>query len=115
MPATTVDEYLAELPEPKRGTLATMRAMLLEIEPGLVETIGWGAPIFKLNGKNVAGLCAFKNHLVFSPQSADVLASHAAELEGYVVAKTSLQFAVDEPLPRALVEALLKGRIAELG
>jgi len=115
MPAANVDEYLAELEEPKRSTLATMRAMLLEIEPELTETIGWGAPIFKLKGKNVAGLCAFKNHLVFSPQSAAVLEANGPALTGYVVAKTSLQFPVDQPLPRQLVESLLKGRIAELG
>ena len=56
MPATTVDEYLAELDEPKRATLTALRTMLIDLEPGLVETIGWGAPIFKFNGKNVAGL-----------------------------------------------------------
>jgi uncharacterized protein YdhG (YjbR/CyaY superfamily) len=115
MPATTVDEYLAELDEPKRSTLAAMRAMILEIEPALAETIGWGAPIFKLNGKNVAGLCAFKNHLTFSAQSGDVMAAHEAQLTDYVVAKSSMQFAVDQPLPRDLVASLVKARIAELG
>lgn len=115
MPAATVDEYLAELDEPKRSTLQAMRQMLLEIEPELQETIGWGAPIFKLKGKNVAGLCAFKNHLTFSPQSAAVMAAHEAQLAGFVVAKASLQFAVDQPLPKELLSALVKARIAELG
>jgi uncharacterized protein YdhG (YjbR/CyaY superfamily) len=115
MPAATVDEYLAELDEPKRSTLQAMRQMLLEIESDLQETIGWGAPIFKLKGKNVAGLCAFKNHLTFSPQSADVMAAHADQLADYVVAKSSMQFAVDQPLPRDLVASLVKARIAELG
>ncbi|MDE2409587.1 MAG: DUF1801 domain-containing protein [Actinomycetales bacterium] len=115
MPAANVDEYLAELDEPKRSTLQAMRQMLLEIEPELQETIGWGAPIFKLKGKNVAGLCAFKNHLTFSPQSADVMAAHESELAGFVVAKSSLQFAVDQPLPKALLASLVKARIAELG
>ncbi|MEY4411446.1 MAG: hypothetical protein RLZ69_1020 [Actinomycetota bacterium] len=114
MPAATVDEYLAELPEPKRGTLQQMRELLLEIRPDLQETIGWGAPIFKLNGKNVAGLCAFKNHLVYSPQSSAVLEALEAQLAEYVTAKSSLQFAVDKPLPKPLVKALLEARIAEL-
>jgi uncharacterized protein YdhG (YjbR/CyaY superfamily) len=115
MPATTVDEYLAALEEPKRSTLQAMREMLLEIEPELQETIGWGAPIFKLKGKNVAGLCAFKNHLTFSPQSGEVMAAHEAELSGYVVAKSSLQFAIDAPLPKELLASLVRARIAELG
>jgi len=114
MPATTVDEYLQSLDEPKRSTLSTMRSMILELRPDLTETIGWGAPIFKLNGKNVAGLCAFKNHLVFSPQSATVLEGLAGELSGYTVAKSSMQFAIAEPLPRELVSKLLEARIKEL-
>jgi uncharacterized protein YdhG (YjbR/CyaY superfamily) len=114
MPAATIDEYLAELPEPKRSTLAAVRAMLLEIEPGLTETIGWGAPIFKFNGKNVAGICAFKNHLVFSPQSAAVLEANASLLTDYLVAKSSFQFAVDQAPPKSLIETLLRARITEI-
>jgi len=114
MPATTVDEYLQSLEEPKRSTLSAMRSMILELRPELTETIGWGVPIFKLNGKNVAGLAAFKNHLTFSPQSAAVLESLADELTGYTVAKSSMQFAVDEPLPRELLSKLLEARIKEL-
>lgn len=114
MSASTVDEYLESLEEPKKSTLGAMRQMLLAIEPNLTETIGWGAPIFKLNGKNVAGLCAFKNHLVYSPQSAAVLEEIASDLGDYVTAKSSLQFAVDKPLPEALVRKLLAARIAEI-
>jgi uncharacterized protein YdhG (YjbR/CyaY superfamily) len=115
MPAANIDEYLTDIDEPKRSTLQAMRQMLLEIEPDLQETIGWGAPIFKLKGKNVAGLCAFKNHLTFSPQSSEVMAAHADQLADYVVAKSSMQFAVDQPLPKELLASLVKARIAELG
>ena len=114
MPPATVDEYLDSLEEPKKSTLEKMRRMLLAIEPNLTETIGWGAPIFKLNGKNVAGLCAFKNHLVYSPQSSAALESLTQELSEYVTAKSSLQFAVDKPLPEPLVRKLLQARIAEI-
>jgi uncharacterized protein YdhG (YjbR/CyaY superfamily) len=115
MPATTVDDYLAQLEEPKRSTLQAVRELILTIEPELTETISWGAPIFKFKGKNVAGLCAFKNHLVFSPQSADVMTAHADQLKDFVTSKSSFQFAVDTPLDKALVESLLKARLAELG
>ena len=114
MPAATVDEYLAELDEPKRATLTALRTMLLDLEPGLVETIGWGAPIFKFNGKNVAGLCAFKNHLVYAPQSANVMTAFAERLAGYTAAKSSFQFAVDHVPDRELIAGLLAARIAEV-
>ena len=109
-----VDAYFEALEEPKRSTLLVMREMILEVEPNLEQVIAWGAPLFKFNGKYVAGLCAFKKHLTFSPQSAEVLASHADELTGYVVSKSSFQFAVDQPLPKELLTKLVRARIAEI-
>lgn len=109
-----VTAFIDGQPEPKRSTLAAMRAMILEVEPNLEQVIAWNAPLFKLNGKYVAGLCAFTNHLTFSPQSAEVMLAHEKEFEGYVVSKSSFQFAVDTPLPKALVESLVKARLREI-
>jgi uncharacterized protein YdhG (YjbR/CyaY superfamily) len=109
-----VTAYIEAQPEPKRSTLEAMRAMILEVEPNLEQVIAWNAPLFKFNGKYVAGLCAFKNHLTFSPQSADVMVAHEKELDGYIISKSSFQFAVDAPLPKALVASLVKARLAEL-
>ena len=100
--------------EPKRATLLKVRELILEIEPGLEQVIAWGSPAFKFGGKFVVGLCAFKKHLTFSPHSAEVMTAHAADLADYVVSKSSFQFAVDDPLPKALVEMLFRARLAEL-
>ena len=91
-----------------------MRQSILEIEPSLEQVIAWNSPQFKFNGKYAVGLCAFKNHLTFSPQSPDVMNDHAADLADYVTSKSSFQFAIDEPLPKALLSKLLKARLAEL-
>jgi len=114
MSADDVTAYIEAQDEPKRTTLLAMRAMLLEIEPGFEQVIAWNSPQFKIGGKYAVGLCAFKNHLTFSPQSPEVMLSHADDLAGYTVSKSSFQFKVDEPLPRALVEKLVKARLAEL-
>jgi uncharacterized protein YdhG (YjbR/CyaY superfamily) len=114
MSAAEVTAYIEALDEPKRSTLLAMRAMLLEIEPGLEQAFAWRSAMFKFGGKYVAGLCAHKNHMTFSPQSSDVMAAHAEDLAGYVVSKGSFQFAIDQPLPKALVEKLLKARLDEL-
>lgn len=56
---TSIEEYI-EL-HPKWGTLlSTLRAVLLSTE--LEENIKWNSPVYSLNGKNVIGLGAFKNH-----------------------------------------------------
>ena len=41
--ATTIEEYLAELPEERRGCFSAVRDLILENLPeGYVEAIGWG-------------------------------------------------------------------------
>jgi uncharacterized protein YdhG (YjbR/CyaY superfamily) len=114
MSAKEVDDYISAQEEPKRSTLFAVRAALLEIEPNLEQVIAWKAPVFKFNGKYVAGLCAFKTHLTFSPQSAEVMASLQADLSGFVTSKSSFQFDVDKPLPKELLAKLLRARLSEL-
>ncbi|MEN9660989.1 MAG: hypothetical protein RLZZ443_918 [Actinomycetota bacterium] len=114
MSEADVTAYIDAQPEPKRSTLHTVRERILAIEPGLEQVIAWNSPQFKFNGKYAVGLCAFKNHLTFSPQSPDVLTAHAKDLEGFVVSKSSFQFGVDEPLSSELLTKLVKARLAEL-
>jgi uncharacterized protein YdhG (YjbR/CyaY superfamily) len=114
MSEADVTEYINAQDEPKRSTLQAVRETLLAIEPNLEQVIAWKSTQFKFNGKYAVGMCAFKNHLTFSPQSAEVMESMAEDLSGYVTSKSSFQFDVDKPLPKALVEKLLKARLAEI-
>ena len=108
------DEYINAQPEPKRTTLLEVRNRIREVEPRLEEVIAWNSPQFKFEGKYAVGLCAFKNHLTFSPQSPAVLEKHSADLSGFVVSKSSFQFPVDQPLSRELLEKLIRSRLNEL-
>lgn len=114
MTAAEVTSYIEAQDEPNRSTLFALRDLVLEIEPELEQVIAWKSPQFKYRGKYAIGFCAFKNHLTFSPQSSAVLEALAADLEGFVVSKSSFQFGVDQVLPRDLVEKLIRARLAEL-
>jgi uncharacterized protein YdhG (YjbR/CyaY superfamily) len=109
-----IDEYLAALDEPKRSTLEELRRTILAILPGAEQCISYGTPTFKVRGKAVAGFAAFKNHLSYFPHSGSVLPELPEEVAGYGGSKGTLQFAVDTPLPRPLVEKLIAVRLREL-
>lgn len=113
--STEIDEYLAVLDEPHRTTLAALHATLREVLPQAREGMSYGAPVFMVDDKRVAGFSASRKHLTCLPHSGSLLAGLTCELEGYKVAKGSFQFPVDEPLPAALVQQLVEARLAELG
>lgn len=109
----TVDEYLEGVAEPARTTLAAMRAMMRELVPDAVELISYGMPGYKLNGDAVGGFAAFKEHCSYFPHSGTTLAGFPEEMAKYGGTKSGLHFALDKPLPKALVKKLVKARMAE--
>ena len=114
MSAADIDAYLEGVEEPKRSTLADLRRTILEVVPDAEQCISYGMPAFRVNGKVVAGFAAFKNHLSYLPHSGSVIPKLSDDLAGYGATKGSLHFPTDQPLPKPLVEKLIRARIEEL-
>ena len=111
--AAEVDAYLRDLEETKRRVLEALRRTILEIVPEAEQVISYGVPAFRVEGRIVAGMAAFKDHLSYLPFSGSVLQQLADELGGYTMTKSSLHFPVDHPLPKLLVKKLICARLAE--
>lgn len=108
-----VDEYLAGVPEPARGTLTQMRAMVKELVPeGTTEKISYGMPTFQYKG-GLVGYAAFPGHCGFYPMSPAVVERFNVELSKYKATKGAIRFALDTPLPAVLVKKIVDARIAE--
>jgi uncharacterized protein YdhG (YjbR/CyaY superfamily) len=107
-----VDEYLAGVPEPARGTLNKMRAAIRSaVPPEATEVISYGMPAFKHKGVLV-WFAAFSNHCSLFP-TASVIDAFKNELKGFSTSKGTIQFPTDKPLPTALVKKLVKARVAQ--
>lgn len=107
MSKSEVDNYLASLEEPKRGTLEALRRTILDIIPKAEECISYGVPAFRLQGKVIAGFAAFKNHLSYLPHSGSVFTELGDAISQYTTSAGALRFPVDRPLPKALVKKLI--------
>ena len=111
--AKTVNEYLAQVPEPARSTLQKVRQSIRKAAPaGVTEKLSYGMPAFYHNGPIVA-YAAFTDHCSFFPMSGSVVEELQKELSGYKTAKGTIQFAVDKPLPASLVKKLVKTRLEQ--
>ena len=111
--AATVDEYLEQVPEPARITLRKMRAMIRTAAPKeATEAISYGLPAFKYKGSLVA-YAAFAKHCSLFPMNGSLIERFQKDLEKYETSKATIRFAVDKPLPAALVKKLVKARATE--
>jgi uncharacterized protein YdhG (YjbR/CyaY superfamily) len=108
-----MDEYLAGVAEPARSTLEQVRAVIRAAVPeGSTEEISYQVPTFKYKGSLVA-FAAFKKHWSLFPCSGSLTATLAEDLQGYQTSKGTIQFPIDQPLPAALVEKIVRLRVAE--
>ena len=109
---TSIDEYLAEVPEEDRAALEGLRKTIKAAAPQATEAISYRIPTFKHNGPLV-GFAAFQNHLSFFVMSTSVMEAFRDELEAYDTARGTIHFRAEEALPAALVKKLVKARMQE--
>lgn len=112
--ARTVDEYVAGLPEGSRRALEELRAVVRGAAPDAVETISYGIPTLKANGRLVVSYAAFARHRSLFPASQAVRDALGAELAPFLSGKGTVRFELDGPLPAALVRRVVAIRLAEV-
>jgi uncharacterized protein YdhG (YjbR/CyaY superfamily) len=113
---TSVEDYLAALPEAPRAILEKLRNAIKAAAPEATETtetISYQMPTFKQDGRFLVSYAAFKAHCSLFPASAKVLEAHGEELKPYFSGKGTLRFTADRPIPAALVKKIVKTRIEE--
>jgi uncharacterized protein YdhG (YjbR/CyaY superfamily) len=108
---TSVEEYLVGVPEPARGVLSKMRAVIRSAMPReATEVISYRIPAFK-HGVVLVWYAAFANHCSLFPTAA-VIEKFKKELKGFSTSKGTIHFPLSKPLPFALIKKLLRARVA---
>jgi uncharacterized protein YdhG (YjbR/CyaY superfamily) len=108
---STIDEYIAAFAPEIQAKLTEMRTIIKAAAPQAEEKISYQMPTFSLEG-NLVHFAAFKHHIGFYPVPSGIEA-FKKELSVYKGAKGSVQFPLDQPLPRALITRIVKYRVRE--
>ena len=109
---TTMDEYIASFPKNVQIILEKIRQTIRKTAPGAAEAISYQIPTFKLNGSNLVHFAAWKDHIGFYATPSGN-AAFKKELAQYKMAKGSIQFPLDEPIPYDLMTKIIKFRVKE--
>jgi uncharacterized protein YdhG (YjbR/CyaY superfamily) len=109
---STVDTYIATFPKEIQGILNQIRKTILEKAPQVIESISYGMPAYKTNGKPLVYFAGYKNHIGFyaTPQGH---AEFSEELSKYKSGKGSVQFPINQPIPLDLIGRIVEFRAKE--
>jgi uncharacterized protein YdhG (YjbR/CyaY superfamily) len=110
---TSVEAYLATLPDERRAALEQLRQTIKAAAPDATETIAYQMPAFRLDGRFLVSYAAFKAHNSLFPASEAAVEALGEELTPYLAGKGTIRFPADEPIPTALVTRIVKIRLAE--
>ena len=111
-----IDNYISEQPEEVQRALQEVRSYIKSAAPEAKEMMNYQIPAFALitGGKRdqqimIAG---YKKHVGFYPHPSTI-ERFKNELTGYKSSKGSVQFPIDEPMPKELIIRMVKYRLAE--
>ena len=108
---TSVAHYISLHPRPVRAKLREMRALVAAAAPGATQEIKWGLPAFS-NERILVMFGGFKKHIGFFPTPSAIRAFRK-DLAGFKCSSATIQFPLDESLPRALIRRITKFRVKE--
>lgn len=107
-----VDIYIATFSPEIQKILQRMRTIIQKAAPTAVESIAYGMPAYKLNGKPLVYFAAFKEHIgLYATPSGH--SAFAKELSRYKQGKGSVQFPLDESMPYTLIQKIVEFRVKE--
>lgn len=109
-----IDAILDALPADQRAALQDLRGTIAAAAPEAEETISYAMPAFRYHRRILVYYSAFKTHCSLFPASGAVIEANRAALEGFVTSKGTLQFTPEHPIPKSVVELMVKARMAEI-
>ena len=111
---TTVDEYLAALPDERRSAMSQIRAAVRAGAPGADEVISYGMPALRSHGRQfLVSYDAFKRHYSLFPASQGVVDGLGDEIQPYLAGKGTIRFPADRPIPVDLIRRIAEIRFGE--
>jgi len=100
-----VKEYIDKQETLQKETLMKVRKLIEELLPNAEEKMSYGAPAFKLDGKQIL-YAAFKKHIGIYPEP-EIIEKFKEELKDYETAKGTIKFYLDKPIPYDLIKKIV--------
>jgi uncharacterized protein YdhG (YjbR/CyaY superfamily) len=111
---SSMDHYLAGLAPGDKAALERVRAVVLGAAPEADEGKSYGMPAFIYAGRPLLGFRAAKNYLSIFPFSPAAIDAVRDRLGGFDIAKGTIRFSADTPVPDDVLTDLVWARKQEI-
>ena len=105
-----IDTYVETRAGPQKSALQRIRQFVRTAAPGAEEAISYGMPAFKYKKRYLSGYFAFKNHMSIFPGAVPV-AALGDKLIGFKLSKGTIQFTIDNPIPKYTILDIVNIRL----
>ena len=109
-----VTAHIAGFPAPARAALTRVRGIIRRAVPAAEEMISYQIPAYKLHGRPVLFMAAWKEHYSLYPSNARLVSAFKKELSKYELSKGTIRFPLAEPVPVRLIERIAKFRARQV-
>ena len=108
MRSSEVDRYISDAPPELQGKLRQLRRAILDAVPEATERISYGMPYYHYHGR-LAYFGLAKRHIgLYIPSP--VIDEHTDELKDFHAVQATVHLPLDQDLPIALVQKLVRAR-----
>lgn len=106
--ATSVDEYLKEVPEERREALIRIRQICLHSLSGYKESMRYGNPCYEKNDIAEVSFASQKNNIALYILKTDVMEANKHLLSGLSTGKGCIRYTKPEKINFEVIEKMIK-------
>ena len=107
-----IAEYIERFPKDVQRILKQIRTIIRKSAPKAEESIAYGMPAYKLNGKPLVYFAGYERHIGFYATPTGH-SEFKKELSKYKQGKGSVQFPLKDPIPLDLITKIVQFRVKE--
>lgn len=106
-----IDEYISQFPDHIQLKLNEIKSIIEEVLPNAEKVISYKMPAFKMKSVLVY-FAGYEHHIGFYP-TATGIEKFNSEFGSYKWSKGAVQFPIDEPLPKELIQKITLFKLEE--
>lgn len=111
---TIITDYLATADPASKAALEHICAQVKQLAPEAEAALSYGMPAFKYHSKPLLGFVIHAHHLSLHPFSPAVIRAVTSKLPGFDLAKGTIRFSAERPIPEAVINQIITLRLQEI-